>query len=936
MDMASTNFLGKDSSALLQKILDTTQTMIFWKDEQRRFVGVNQAFLDYYGFPGQEVLLGKTDEEMGWHSDSEAFENDEWQVLRQGKSFSMVHGKCMARGEEREILASKSPLYEQGKIVGLVGSFIDVTEQYRKQDEIASLTRKLDGIPGGIAIFKRHYKELRCISVNKCLERLLGVSASALVGQSVREIAAACVLPQDRERWVWENMQLHGQSKSVSGTYRFYNQTADKIIWLHMDCRLVREPGDEELVYCTYTNVNRLMQDEEELEGTRRQEEERYARAQELLRQEQEENIVVKGHYNFTRNLVLEYTAFLDQVYKTTKGTSFDDAFAGLMQLSYTEADRERLAATLNRGHILESFARGEMHLKVSYRRLLNGTEPIWLLLVMQTFKSPSTGDVEGISYTYDITEKVLKENIVNKLGGLGYDELGIVYLQNGFWRCYQFRNYLRREPHLVTNKGPWDVEIERYVREDVVPEQRQRVLAELRLPAIVQQLTKRDVYTFTNSVRLQDGSLRQEQLQFSYQDRETLFYCMSDITVQFIHENAQLADLAAAKLAADKANQSKSNFLSSMSHDLRTPLNGIIGFTNLALQAKDVEAKQDFLHKIKSSGELLEDLVNDTLELSRIESGKQILEPETVTEKDFWEEVVTAMIPSAQMKNIQLQAEKTLPVDELISLDRVKAKRILLNLISNAIKYTPQGGRIKVAISALEPPEHGCSRRLVIEDTGIGMTPGFLARMYEPFSQEHRPEAGNVTGTGLGLAIVKMNVDLMGGTIRAVSKVGVGTRFTVDLPVEHWPRTEAQETLAAVRKSELDLQRLAGWKVLLCEDNYLNAEIATLLLKDKQMEVDWARDGQQGLLKFRDSLPGYYDIILMDIRMPVLDGYKTTRAIRKLTRTDAATVPVIAMTANAFEEDLREATAAGMDAYITKPVNPEHLYRTLLEAKKG
>jgi signal transduction histidine kinase/ActR/RegA family two-component response regulator len=450
-----------------------------------------------------------------------------------------------------------------------------------------------------------------------------------------------------------------------------------------------------------------------------------------------------------------------------------------------------------------------------------------------------------------------------------------------------------------------------------------------------MKQLTQQDVFTFTNSVRLPDGSLRQEQLQFSYQDAETLFYCMSDITVQFTHENAQLAELAAAKMAADKANQYKSNFLSSMSHDLRTPLNGIIGFTNLALQTEDVKKKQDFLQKIKSSGELLEDLVNDTLELSRIESGKQVLEPATVVEKDFWDGVVTAMVPSAQMKNLQLQTEYVALQDELISLDKVKAKKILLNLISNAIKYTPQGGRIKVSVKALEPPEHGCSRRLVVEDTGIGMSPEFLERMYEPFSQEHRPEARNVTGTGLGLAIVKMNVDLMGGTIQAVSKVGHGTRFTVDLPVEHWTRAAVAEP-ASAQKPELDWRRLAGCKVLVCEDNYLNAEIATLLLKDKQMEVDWAQDGQQGLEKFRDSLPGYYDLILMDIRMPVLDGYKATRAIRKLARPDAATVPIVAMTANAFEEDLQEAEAAGMNAYITKPVNPQHLYQTLLEVKKG
>jgi signal transduction histidine kinase/ActR/RegA family two-component response regulator len=390
---------------------------------------------------------------------------------------------------------------------------------------------------------------------------------------------------------------------------------------------------------------------------------------------------------------------------------------------------------------------------------------------------------------------------------------------------------------------------------------------------------------------------------------------------------------LTEAKLSADRANQSKSDFLSTMSHDLRTPLNGILGFTDLALQEKNLEQKQAYLEKIKISGQLLNDLVNDTLELSRIESGKLVLKPELVDGKNFWSSLVTAMVPAAEMKGVRLETDVSSYPGEMIKVDQLQLKKVMLNLISNAIKYTPAGGTVKVEVQALIGEEHGYTRRLIVEDNGIGMHPEFLPRMFEPFAQENRPEARNVAGTGLGLAIVKRVVDLMGGAIKVQSKLNLGTRFVVDLPLEHWTKTrEEAEKLQeeAKRLSEVTLQTLKNRQILLCEDNQLNAEIAMLLLRDKKMQVDWAKDGAEGVAKFKDSLPGYYDLVLMDIRMPQLDGYQAAQAIRRLDRADAGTVPILAMSANAFTEDVEAALKSGMNAYVTKPVNPQQLFQTL------
>ena len=387
--------------------------------------------------------------------------------------------------------------------------------------------------------------------------------------------------------------------------------------------------------------------------------------------------------------------------------------------------------------------------------------------------------------------------------------------------------------------------------------------------------------------------------------------------------------ELRKAKMAADRANEFKSSFLSSMSHDLRTPLNGIVGFTDIALREADENKKQEYLGKIKSSADLLTDLVEDTLELSRIESGKMSLEPSIVNGDELIDSIVAALRPAAELKGVGLNKDVLDCPLEMIFIDRIKIQKVILNLLSNAIKYTPAGGSVILRIEKLEPPKNGATRRIIVEDNGIGMSREFLGRIYEPFAQENRAEAGNVTGTGLGLSIVKKTVEIMGGTIEVESRINEGTRFTIDLPVqtEECSERNSGETEAQVQ--------LMGRRILLCEDNMINAEIAETLLKENGMLVDCAENGAIGLEKFLGSESGYYDVVLMDIRMPVMDGLEAARTIREMKRADAQVVPIIAMTANAYDEDMRKSREAGMDAHLSKPVLPEQLYETLAKYTK-
>jgi signal transduction histidine kinase/ActR/RegA family two-component response regulator len=400
-----------------------------------------------------------------------------------------------------------------------------------------------------------------------------------------------------------------------------------------------------------------------------------------------------------------------------------------------------------------------------------------------------------------------------------------------------------------------------------------------------------------------------------------TAYYAFTEITESVKHSKK----LAEARLAADRANESKSAFLSCMSHDIRTPLNGIAGFTELAIREPDPEVKQEYLTKIRYAVNLLTDLVNDTLDLSRIESGKMTLNKERVNSRELGETIIMAMKPSAELKGITLISNRDSFREEILIIDRLKIQKIFINLISNAIKYTPEGGTVSISVTPLGSAVNGCLRRIVIEDTGIGISEEFMPRLFDPFAQEMRPEVQKSVGTGLGLAIVKRMIELMDGSIEVESTVGKGTKITVDLPVETVAEEQAVES-----GRELSRAMLKDKMILVAEDNTINMDIATIMLNEAGIKYDCAEDGSEAVDKFYLSAPGFYDAVLMDIRMPVLDGYEATRRIRGMERADAKDVPIIAMTADAFEESVSRAYEYGMNDYITKPMSTEKLINAL------
>ena len=391
----------------------------------------------------------------------------------------------------------------------------------------------------------------------------------------------------------------------------------------------------------------------------------------------------------------------------------------------------------------------------------------------------------------------------------------------------------------------------------------------------------------------------------------------------------SQQVELIAEKERAEEANKAKSTFLSNMSHDIRTPMNAIVGYTNLARQENvSKEQMRNFLKKIDASSQHLLALINDVLEMSRIESGKMELELEGMNIVTALEEVHDMFATQMAGKNISFSVDTSNVTEKFVVCDKNRLNRVLLNLLSNAYKFTPADGNISVTLIQLETHNSSVDFELRVKDSGIGMTPEFAAKVFEAFERERTSTVSKIQGTGLGMAITKSIVDLMGGNIRVITAPGKGTEFVINLTFRI--AEEMRDELAAENQKDAQVIDFTGKKLLLVDDIEVNREIAKMMLECEGFIVDTATDGKNAVEKIAASKAGDYDCVLMDIQMPIMNGHDATRAIRALDHPVAKTIPIIAMTANAFSEDVKAALDAGMNAHIAKPIDVPNMLATL------
>lgn len=592
---------------------------------------------------------------------------------------------------------------------------------------------------------------------------------------------------------------------------------------------------------------------------------------------------------------------------------------------------------------IWEQIAKSQYDLDyVEYRIIQKGGEVRWVEDYGHFIRSDVLGDVFCV-FVGDATEKyqrrqVQMENISRErlrhlevIEGLSLDYTSIFYvdLDANSLQAYRIGDRIQDQFPDGQTTGTFEGFAAQYTQTWVVPEDRE-LFSRAMDPVNIRLYLKRERFCHIN-YRVQNGD------QVEYQRMQMVRVNSGENTMQVVIGVRSVDDeirkgmrqretLEDALERAGAAATMKETFLANMSHDMRTPLNAIMGFAALARKHKNETEKLDgYLSQIETSGAQLLQLINDVLDLSRVESGMGNVTETPCDLLKIVEDIQFAALSRAMEKRQQLTTDVSGLHHSAVYCDGERLVNLMLRLVFNAVNFTPPGGKITITVKDLEDAPKGFGKyQFIVADTGVGIDESFLNQLFEPFERERNTTQSGVPGTGLGLTIAKSIVDMMGGTIQVESTVGEGSRFTVTVMF----RLQSDGAPQAVRT--VDMTALAGRKVLVVEDNELNLEIAVALLEDVGFFTDTAENGLVAVEKVKASAPGEYALILMDIQMPVMDGYQAAQAIRALQDPALASIPIIAVSANTFEENMRRSMESGMNAHLPKPIDLEVLTRTI------
>ena len=593
---------------------------------------------------------------------------------------------------------------------------------------------------------------------------------------------------------------------------------------------------------------------------------------------------------------------------------------------------RERYLQIFNREALLTSQVEQRNVLSFRCRIKTSGKGIITADVHLQILVSPWNNDVEAMIYTEDVDGKIKREKLLQKITDFDYDCLLLLDIET---KTAAFHSISSLAPQSYRNKYdnsgktyPYDSICKNTVNDWVYPDERDKFMSNSSLDNLILQLAVSDIYEYTIRGVKSDSSICYKRFRCSWLDeaRNIILIEQTDVTAMYHEQQRKLMKEQRLREAATAANMLKTEFLASVSHDMRTPLNAILGYAELALNQNIPADCRDYIDKIKKSGGVLKNLINETLDLSRLESGKTVLTKKPLLLSGLARDIAATVEPSMKKKQLSFSFDISHVIDKPVMADSEHLSQALLNVLSNAAKYTPFGGRVTASVECEEPVKDMVSCKFVVCDTGIGISEEFLHRIYEPFSQEHDETTMADGGSGLGLTIVKRLIEMMDGIISIRSMVGKGTEVSL--------RLKFKLANAASDKTEGgSAAKLRGRNVLVCEDNYMNLEIVKNILALAGVSVTCASNGQEGVDIFTRSTLNEYDAILMDLRMPVMNGYDAAKAIRELGRKDAAAVPIIALSADAYDEDVRKSLDAGMNGHIAKPFTPQQLYEALLAA---
>ena len=651
----------------------------------------------------------------------------------------------------------------------------------------------------------------------------------------------------------------------------------------------------------------------------RHQDMERYTRQSQQIRKFTRD-AVASAHLDLTRNTCVPGPSLYPGLLAELDGTA-DALFERMKSRAVTPEQAERFGEKMNRAALTAAYERGVSQMSLDRCCWINGAKR-WLTLWIEMTRNPATGDLEASIYSFDIDDRKALEQIMDTLLHREYRMLLRIDLTADTARVFSARN--GKEPaREITGAEQFLLD---GVREGCDEDELDETLDRLRLDRVRDRLEHGDEYVTYADRRSPGGGVRRLRYAFVWLDRAGGMVCcaVTDITDAADRERRRSEALRSALEEARRAAQAKGEFLSRMSHEIRTPMNAILGLTQIIREDPRGPEVEELLGKLLTSGEYLLGLINDVLDMSRIEAGRVELHLEDTDLRKLHAAVYDMMEPRMREKGIRFRMDTDRAVVPYAVVDRLRVQQIYINLLGNAVKFSQPGTEITCTVSHELLDGDRFTAVMVFRDQGCGMSPEFVKRAFEPFEQEDNGQQDPQCGTGLGLAIVKNLTEQMDGTVELKSELGRGSEFTLRFTVRVGHAPAAQPEMGA------DGASLSGRRVLLAEDHPVNTEIAKRMLQRQGIEVDHAADGRAAVDRYLSAEPGYYDAVLMDIRMPVMNGLEAARAIRASGRADASSIPIIAMTANAFASDRQESREAGMNAHLSKPIRQAELLETL------
>ncbi len=814
---------------------------------------------------------------------------------------------------------------DNGKIVkvqdkiALVGVCHDVTENIENKQKLKDTENRFKLAINGAKMLVWEY-DLK----NKCARYPQGTE----IGEIGREVIlydypdrlfnnGSVIEEQLEEFKEFYNRVNFGEEKELRGTFWMLNSLSNIKRCVEISYSVIRdEKGNGITAYGMSRDI------------TEQKFTEKRFREELAFRNKMGDNIISTSCVNLTLGLVENLRYGEAYVKDEQIITTIDYRERSMHFLEDCEMSDEQ-ANKLSVENLLNLFEKGITEVREEYQAKLRDGNRIWICVDVNILKSPKTGNILAFFYNKDITNEKMSAIISENVLSQNYLEVGVIdTTHDTYTRFYSLATNISQ----FNNSFAFEKGMDIFCEKRVTDNDRKRVKKYMTIDYINSAIKKNGIVEFQFLGLDRNGNEEYNSMVIKplYKDRtDILLSTRSNVDAIVREGQKKEKKLKKAMEEAKKANEARSDFFAGISHDMRTPMNAIIGMSALGVEESKDEIIKKYFTNIDASAHFLLGLINDALDSSQIEKNVLKLTNEPYSMEEF-KLYVNSMVRSlCDAKKIEFTMTASDNLAKYISTDKLRFNQIFFNLLSNAVKFTPENGKIDFIIEFVSRNDGVVVHRFTVRDTGIGMSKEFQKKMFNQFTREGSSSL-NTSGTGLGLFITKYVVELMGGTISVSSDVGKGSEFVVELALKE---IEMDASLLELKEniSQEDYDEiLKDKRVLLCEDNEMNSQIAVRVLEKKGMIVDCAPDGQAGLEKFNNSDEGYYDVVLMDVRMPIMDGLEATKFIRNLERMDSKKVPIIAMSANTHKNDIETALKAGMSTHIGKPFDVKELYKVI------